>query len=74
MIRTQVYIPDDLYSQALVVAQIRGVSVSVVLRDGLAKEVGRVKKSKKGGLFSNLAGALKNGPRDMSSRVNDIYK
>ena len=50
MIRTQVYIPDDLYSQALVVAQIRGVSVSVVLRDGLAKEVGRVKKSRRGGL------------------------
>ena len=44
------YIPDDLYSQALVVAQIRGVSVSVVLRDGLAKEVGRVKKSRRGGL------------------------
>lgn len=74
MIRTQVYIPDDLYSQALVVAQMRGVSVSVVLREGLAKEVVRVKKSKKGGLFSNLAGALKNGPRNMSSRVNDIYK
>ncbi|MEK7155242.1 MAG: hypothetical protein AAB697_03960 [Patescibacteria group bacterium] len=74
MIRTQVYIPDDLYSQALVVAQMRGVSISIVLREGLAKEVGRAKKNKKGGLFFNLAGALKNGPRDMSSRVNDIYK
>jgi len=69
-----VYIPEDLYSQALVVAQMRGVSVSVVLREGLAKEVGRIKKSKKRGIFSNLVGALKNGPRDMSSRVNDIYR
>ena len=74
MIRTQVYIPDDLYSQAQLAAQVRGVNFSTILRRGLEKEVGKVKKTKKGRLFGNLAGALKYGPKDLSTRVNDIYK
>ena len=74
MIRTQVYIPDDLYSQAQLQAQAQGVNFSAILRRGLEKEVGKVKKAKKGRLFVNLAGALKYGPKDLSTRVNDIYK
>jgi len=74
MIRTQVYIPDDLYSQAQLIAQVRGVNFSAILRRGLEKEVGEARKIKKGRLFANLAGALKYGPKDLSTRVNDIYK
>lgn len=74
MIRTQVYIPDDLYSQAQLTAQIRGVNLSTILRKGLEKEVGKARKIKKGRLFRNLAGSLKYGPKDLSTRINDIYK
>ena len=73
MIRTQVYIPDDLYSLAQLQAQTQGVNFSQVVRNGLKKEL-RIKKAKKRGLLANLAGALKYGPKDLSARVNDIYK
>jgi len=36
MIRTQVYIPDDLYQQAKAQARLSGLSISVLLRKGLA--------------------------------------
>lgn len=68
------YIPEDLYSRVQLMAQARGVSLSKILRSGLEKEIGKVRKARKGRLFANLAGALKYGPKDLSTRVDDIYK
>lgn len=74
MIRTQVYIPDDLYTLTQLVAQFRGVNFSDVVRKGLMREVGSVKKAKKGRFpLANLAGALKYGPKNLSTTVDDIY-
>ena len=51
------------------------MNVSEILRLGLWNEVGKGKKVKKGkGLFQNLSGALKYGPKDLSTRVDEIYK
>jgi hypothetical protein len=75
MIRTQVYLPDDLYSLAKLEAATRGINVSEILRLGLWNEVGKPKKvNKKKKLFANLAGALKYGPKDLSTRIDEIYK
>lgn len=75
MIRTQIYIPDDLYTLAQLTAQLRGVNFSDVVRKGLVREVGSVKKVKRGKFpLANLAGALKYGPKDLSTTVDDIYK
>lgn len=74
MIRTQVYIPDDLYSLAQLQAQTQGVNFSQVVRNGLKKELTGAKRTRKRGLMANLAGALKYGPKDLSLRVNDIYR
>ncbi|KKS31985.1 MAG: hypothetical protein UU93_C0012G0004 [Candidatus Amesbacteria bacterium GW2011_GWA2_42_12] len=74
MIRTQVYIPDDLYALTLLKAQEGNMNFSEVLRLGLTKVVGKTKNKKKGFLLASLAGALKNGPKDLSATVDDIYK
>lgn len=67
------YIPDDLFAQAQLVAQDRGVNLSTILRLGLAREV-MVRKKRNKGSWKEFAGALKHGPKDLSTRVNDIYK
>jgi hypothetical protein len=36
MMRTQVYIPDDLFRQAKLSAKLEGVSISEYIREGLA--------------------------------------
>lgn len=50
MIRTQVYIPDDLYREAKLYAETSGISISEILRDGLKdgvkKRIRRAKKKK----------------------------
>jgi len=48
MIRTQVYIPDDLYREAKLHAETSGMSISEILRNGLKEGVkGQIKKVKK---------------------------
>lgn len=75
MIRTQVYIPEDLHQELTLLAKQEGVNFSKLIREG-AEEVVKRKKSKrnKKGLWKEFAGALKYGPKDLSTRVNDIYK
>ena len=74
MIRTQIYIPDDLYALTLLKVQEGNMNFSEVLRLGLTKVVGQTRNRKKGYLLAGLAGALKNGPRNLSATVDDIYK
>ncbi|MBI5358129.1 hypothetical protein HZB69_00660 [Candidatus Amesbacteria bacterium] len=72
MIRTQVYIPDDLHSELMLLAKQEGVNFSTLVREG-AKEVikmKRVKNTKKWGV--GFIGALKGGPKDLSSKI-DYY-
>lgn len=74
MIRTQVYIPDDLYALTLLKVQEGNMNFSEILRLGLSKVINKPKNKKRGYLLAGLAGALKNGPRNLSATVDDIYK
>ena len=75
MIRTQVYIPDDLHRELMLLVKTSGLNFSQLIREG-AEGVVKKKKAKRvrKGLWKEFAGALKYGPKDLSSRVNDIYK
>ncbi|MBI3576897.1 hypothetical protein HY086_02590 [Candidatus Gottesmanbacteria bacterium] len=73
MIRTQVYIPDDLYTELKLLANIRKVNFSSLIREG-AEKVVSAKRPKKKKLLAHLIGALTYGPKDLSNHVNDIYK
>lgn len=77
MIRTQVYIPEDLYLRAKNMAHIRGTSVSILLRDGLkASLVDRAtpKKQKKKNPFGDFK-PIYTGIKGVEAALNhnDIY-
>ena len=74
MIRTQVYIPEDLHREALLVAKREGVNFSTLVREGIAHmlKIKKVKRNKDWG--KDFFGALKYGPKDLSTKINDIYK
>lgn len=71
MIRTQVYIPDDLHRDAVLFAQITGTNFSTVVREGI-KEVMKREKATKKHNWKKFIGAVKGGPRDVASKI-DYY-
>ena len=84
MIRTQLYIPEELYAQAKLLAQLDGVSISEYVREGLllkvkSREKGRASKhkaKKASNPLSALVGAFSTGSkRKIHAAIthNDIY-
>lgn len=78
MIRTQVYIPDDLYYRAKLQAQQDKQSMSVILREGLQLSIKQRQKSNKNNKksFDSLFGIAK-GVGSKTTYIardhNDIY-
>ena len=78
MIRTQIYLPEELYKHAKAVAQLQNVSISQLMRTGLELAVQEQKKNKKtttGQWFlDNLVGTGK-GKAGVEAALNhnDIY-
>ena len=77
MIRTQVYIPNDLYYQAKSQAQRDNKSVSVILRDGLklGLKKNRSSKIKRKLKLSELMGTVSFSDKKTNVAIthNDIY-
>ena len=71
MIRTQVYIPEDLHRDLMLLAKQEGTNFSTLIREGV-KEVVKKKKSAKKGDWRKFVGAVKGGPRDVASKI-DYY-
>jgi len=77
MIRTQVYIPDDLYYQAKLQAQQDKQSMSVILRDGLRlglnKRIG-IRSKKKISLMKAMGSLhFSNKQTNIALTHDDIY-
>lgn len=74
MIRTQVYLPEDIHRDLMLLAKRDGTNFSSLIREGarviIKKKTTRNKKDFGKGFF----GALKYGPKNLSTRINDIYK
>lgn len=73
MIRTQVYIPDDLHRELMLLAKREGTNFSTLIREG-ASEVVKKKKAKQSGSWGKGffgAGGTK-GPKNLSSKI-DYY-
>ncbi len=77
MIRTQVYIPDELYYQAKSQAQRDNKSISIILRDGLKLGIktDRNVKIKRKFKLSELIGSVSFSNKRTNTAVthNDIY-
>ena len=73
MIRTQVYLPDDLYRELKLLSATGKAKFSELIREG-AREV--VKKraggKRKFDPWKDFVGILKGGPKDLSSKI-DYY-
>ncbi len=73
MIRTQIYFPDDLHKELILLAKFKGVNFSTVVRAG-AKEIIKKRKNMRSDKWKDFVGALTYGPKDLSNHINDIYK
>lgn len=74
MIRTQVYLPEDIYEDLRLIAATQKVNFSQLIREGAKKVIKAKTKPVKKDSWKEFAGALKTGPKDLSLRINDIYK
>jgi len=77
MIRTQVYIPEDLYHRAKLLAEMEGISISELLRRGLESGVSQKKKTRTiTGPFDKYLGVISlKGKKPVNAAMthNDIY-
>lgn len=74
MIRTQIYLPDDIYEDLQLISKASKLNISQLIRDGAKKEIkARTRQINKDD-WRQFAGALKTGPKDLSLKINDIYK
>ncbi len=79
MIRTQLYIPDELYNQAKLMARLEGVSISEYMREGLSLKMSQNKntsKNTKKRKISEIAGMFSLGKgivTNVALNHNDIY-
>lgn len=76
MIRTQVYLPDELYKQAKKHARISGESISVLMRKGLRLALQDVSSSQKENwLLTDFAAKSATAQTtDVAQTHNEIYQ
>ena len=72
MIRTQVYIPDDLHRDMALLMRQEGMNFSQLIREGVKVVIKKrkIKRAKKWG--EGFIGAIKGGPKDLASKI-DYY-
>ncbi len=74
MVRTQIYLPEEVYEDLQLIARTQKVNLSQLIREGARKVIKDKTKPLKKDDWREFAGALKTGPKDLSQRINDIYK
>lgn len=76
MIRTQIYIPDELHQMAKYIARNKKEALASLLRGFIAKGVKEEKENLKTKPLSTLARLnITEGPRDLSSNMDKyLYK
>ncbi len=74
MIRTQIYLPEDIYEDLQLISRTHKVNLSQLIREGAKRVIKDRTKSARGDDWKEFAGALKTGPKDLSLKINDIYK
>ena len=67
MIRTQIYLPEDLKLQLVAYAQMEEVPISEIIRRSVRKEIKRRTKINAGAMLLKFASTAKKGPKDLSS-------
>lgn len=71
MIRTQIYLPEDLYNDLKLLAATKKKNFSDLIREG-AREVIRKKRASKKKNWKKFIGVIKGGPKNAASKI-DYY-
>ena len=74
MIRTQIYLPEEMNADLRLLTKIEKVSFSDLIREGINDVIVKRKKKKYNYPLKGLVGIIKSGDRYVASQVNDIYK
>ncbi len=74
MVRTQRYLPDEMYRDLRLIAETHQTKVSHLIRQGALKVIKEKTQPMRTEGWRKFAGALKTGPKDLSERINDVYK
>lgn len=74
MIRTQVYLPEDIHRDLMLLAKKEGTNFSTLIREGARTIIKKKTTRRRRNFGKGFFGALKSGPKDLSVRINDIYK
>ena len=74
MIRTQIYLPEDIYEDLQLISKASKLNISQLIREGAKKEIKSRAKQINRDDWKQFAGAIKTGPKDLSLKINDIYK
>lgn len=72
MVRTQVYLPEDLYNQVHLLSRSSGTNFSTLLREGLSHVVAQRNKPKKKDWTRFVGAGGPGGPKDLSKKI-DYY-
>lgn len=80
MIRTQIYLPEELHYQLKQLARFQTTSVSEIIRKNLTKSIKDDEKSKKKSAYDFFDWLIKEGkkhgknlPKDLSSKHTEYY-
>ena len=74
MIRTQIYLPEELHRDLMILSKAEGKNFSSLVREGVAEVIKKKRSKRRKNFGKDFFGALKKGPKDISSRIDDIYK
>lgn len=70
MIRTQVYLPQELYGQIITLAKLQGIPLAEVIREALKRGVEEKRVKEKNDLSTLSQLAIKGGPKDLSQNLD----
>ncbi len=71
MIRTQVYLPEELHKEITITAAKRDIPAAQLVRDLLQKGLNTTKKTSVGEALLQLTQVHGKGPKDLSANLDD---
>lgn len=71
MLRTQVYLPEELHQELMLLAKSTGVNFSSLIREGAQEVINKKRiKQKKAPLKLLLGAGSRKGPKNLSKEIN----
>ncbi len=70
MLRTQIYLPENLYQKLLALKKAKDTSLGKIIREVLEKNIGEEEKNLGNDLLEFVQGGMRGGIKDASVKFN----